>query len=151
MRFIVKGTPAPQGSKRAVVVRRNGVPTGKANVIESSNKVGPWRQAVVAAVGSQVAGVSIAGPVQVKLTFLLNRPKSHYRNPGGFELRSNAPAYPSKRPDLDKYIRSTLDGLTDAGVWLDDSQVVAMVAVKRYTRAPLESPGAIIEVLELVE
>lgn len=151
MRFIVKGTPAPQGSKRAVVVRRGGVPTGKANVIESSKAVGPWRDAVVAEVGRHVAGLSIAGPVQVKLTFLVKRPVSHYRRPGGFELRANAPDYPSKRPDLDKFIRSTLDGLTDAGVWLDDSQVVSLAAAKVYARAPLETPGCIIDVLELVE
>ena len=39
-----------------------------------------------------------------------------------------------QRPDLDKLIRSTLDGLTGA-VFVDDSQVVAVHASKRRAEA----------------
>jgi Holliday junction resolvase RusA-like endonuclease len=49
------------------------------------------------------------------------------------------------RPDLDKLLRSTLDGLTDAGVWRDDSQVVSISAAKVYAKNG-DTPGVIIEV-----
>jgi Holliday junction resolvase RusA-like endonuclease len=35
-------------------------------------------------------------------------------------------------PDLDKLTRAVLDGLTRAGVWADDGQVVELRATKCY-------------------
>ena len=36
-----------------------------------------------------------------------------------------------RRPDLDKLVRATLDGLGSANIWTDDSQVVSMNVSKR--------------------
>lgn len=132
LRIRVLGTPAPQGSKRHV---------GGGRMVESSRKVGPWREAVVGAcerIG--VAGSRIDTPVHVRVTFWLSRPASHCR-PNG-QLRSNAPVAPARTPDLDKLLRSTLDGLTQAGVITDDARVVTIHALKRY--ADETSPGALI-------
>jgi Holliday junction resolvase RusA-like endonuclease len=132
----VHGTPAPQGSKRAIVRG------GRAHLIESSHdRVKSWRQAVVdAALGED--WMQLRGPVEVDVTFRLKRPKGHYRTGRNAHLlRDGAPAYPATMPDLDKLLRATMDALTAAGVWADDAQVVTVTAAKTYGQ-----PGADITV-----
>jgi Holliday junction resolvase RusA-like endonuclease len=88
------------------------------------------------------------GPVLVRLAFYLDRPKSHF---GAKGLRPTAPDFPHKRPDLDHLQRAIFDALTQAGVWMDDSQVVTAHAAKRYCSptSALSSPGVIVEVAAL--
>ena len=62
----------------------------------------------------------LIGPVRVSLVFFIERPKSVKRE------------HPSVRPDIDKLARAVLDGLTTAGVYSDDSQVVDLTASKVY-------------------
>ena len=122
--FTVYGTPAPQGSKRHV---------GRGILIESSKKVKPWREAVKWA-ALQLDSQTFDGPLEVELRFLLSRPKGHYgtgRNAG--TVKASSPAYPATRPDIDKLARSTLDGLGEAGLFGDDSQIVTLRLEKRYT------------------
>lgn len=138
MRITVLGTPAPQGSKRHV---GNGV------MVESSKKVKPWRQDVKYAALEVINGQPpIPGPVDIEVTFFLARPKGHYgtgRNNG--RLRMNAPNYPATKPDIDKLLRSTFDALGEAGVFVDDAQVVDVVMRKRF--ADGRPPGAVIDVV----
>ena len=57
LRNEVLGTPAPQGSKRHV---------GGGRMVESSKLVGPWREAVKAAVAAAYPGLEpITGPVVI--------------------------------------------------------------------------------------
>lgn len=123
----VRGLPAPQGSKRPVRLGN-----GRAGVVESSKAVGPWREAVRAECQGQAAE-PIPGPVNVTVSFLLPRPISHFgtgRNAG--MVRPSAPAYPAGVPDLDKLVRSTLDGLTAGGAIDDDARIVRIIASKNY-------------------
>lgn len=126
VRFHVGGTPAPQGSKS---VSRTG------HLYETSRRVGPWRAAVAAAATVALRGREpLSGPVAVEITFYLLRPRSHYvggRRPG--DVRATAPAHMAYRPDLDKLARSTLDALTVARAFVDDSQVVSLTASKRWS------------------
>lgn len=133
--FTVRGVPAPQGSKDQF---------GR----ESSEKVPPWREAVrgEAQRAMETGGVpTVVGPVGVVIWFTLPRPASHHvggkhDNP----LKGSAPTAHGKRPDIDKLVRSTLDALTVAGVWVDDSQVAELVVVKNY--GPPGQVGARIQV-----
>ena len=135
----VFGHPAPQGSKRHV---GNGV------LIESSAKVKPWRQDVRAA--ALEADAHFDGPVALTVGFLLRRPASHFRTGHNAHLlRDSAPAYPGKKPDIDKLLRSTLDGLGESGIWRDDAQVVRVRAEKLY--ADHEPVGAHITIEPLGE
>lgn len=143
----VVGTPAPQGSKRAFVVN------GRAVMTESSKKVKPWRQDVKSAVDDLrdvVPGLDqlpLTGPLEVSIDFYLPRPGYHFgtgRNAG--VLKPGAPAYVDKKPDVDKLLRSTLDGLKEAGIYRDDAQVAIATGVKRYADA---STGARITVRPL--
>lgn len=146
----VLGIPAPQGSKKGYVRG------GRAVLVESSKKVAPWREAVkwatrrampmpdmVLAHNANVA--MFDGPVEVIVTFRLPRPKYHFgtgRN--AHLLKAAAPPYPAGVPDVDKTLRSTLDGLGESGLWRDDAQVVHADAWKVY--ADHEPPGATIVV-----
>lgn len=126
----VFGQPAPQGSKKYV---GNGV------MVESSKKVKPWRQDVVAAAQGAIldrfAGWRLTdvpddrtwhpldGPLAVRMVFTFTRPRSHYRTgKNAHLLRDNAPLRPTGAPDLDKLARSSCDALTTAGTWVDDAR-----------------------------
>jgi Holliday junction resolvase RusA-like endonuclease len=80
------------------------------------------------------------------MIFRLPRPAGHYRT-GRFagELKDSAPHYPDKKPDLDKLIRSTSDGLKEGGAFHDDSQIVTVQAFKIYARLD-EAPGVDISI-----
>jgi len=136
----VDGEPAPQGSKS--IVSRG----GKTWMIEKSRKVEPWRAAIKAAARNgqhlRLSEPIYAGAVEVTITFTLARPRSHYGTGRNAEfVKAGAPLYPYTRPDLDKLVRSTLDGLKIAGLLGDDGQVASLTAHKRYCRDG-ELPGA---------
>lgn len=129
----VLGFPAPQGSKRHV---------GRGILVESSTKVGPWREAVVAAATNQgAANLCLDGPVKLDVSFYLPRPKAHYRANG--ELRPAAPFVQFNTPDIDKLLRSTLDALVQAAVIADDARVQELEARKLYATSE-RAPGALI-------
>lgn len=125
--FVVVGTPAPQGSKRHV---------GGGRMVESSKAVGPWRDSVAWAV-RQVVGDRVAfpeGPVRVEIAFTVPMPKSRRAADRKFGMR-----WADRRPDLDKLLRSTLDGLTAGGAWGDDCQVVMVHASMTETTGPVRT------------
>jgi Holliday junction resolvase RusA-like endonuclease len=168
--ILVRGVPAPQGSKNPRPFYRGRGPTrvftGKVALEESSQAVAPWRAAVRDAFEKQWRWSLITGPVRItRCVFVLTRPSTHYftgRN--AHRLRDDAPAYPiaKQRNDIDKLLRSTLDGITSAGVigkirqvgivWVDDSQVIGVDMLRKvYQDHPLAAPlagqsGAIIRV-----
>lgn len=133
--FRVYGLPVAQGSKSAI---RRG---DRVVVVEGSRAtLRPWR-AAIAAEAAELLPLPLAGPVSLRLTFTLPRPKSHYRTGArAGELREAAPAYHSTRPDGDKLARAVLDAL--AGVaYLDDGQVARLEVRKLFG----ERPGVTVE------
>lgn len=147
----VTGIPAPQGSKRGYIIPAKGARKARVNLVESSAHVKPWRSAVVrdwTAAGHPTA----PGAVSVSLAFHLPRPKAHYgtgRNAGRIRAAVRW-LWHVKKPDLDKLIRSTLDGLTTAGAYGDDSAVVILSVCKEYVSEG-EEPGASVFVSHLQE
>lgn len=124
--FFVPGTPAPQGSKRYL-----GVKGGKGITVESSKRVAPWR-ADVRAEAQKVFDAPFDGPIAVSLTFVLARPKGHYRTGRHAHLlRDAAPAWPASRPDIDKLARAVLDAVKGIA-WHDDAQVARLTVWKTY-------------------
>lgn len=139
--IVVRGLPAPQGSKRHV---------GKGVMVESSKHVKPWREAVKHA-ALEVVGddfTPLDGPLLVSMVFSFARPKGHFgtgRNAG--VLRAGVPMWPYGKPDLSKLARATEDALTGI-VWSDDSRVVEYeLLAKRYD--VLAGPGCVIRVTAL--
>ena len=137
--IVVRGIPAPQGSKRHV---------GGGRMIESSRAVGPWREAVRAETQRKVPA-PLGGPVAVRVWFWLPRPKTHFRTGANAHLlRDGAPVRPSGTPDLDKLVRAVLDGLTMGGAWKDDGQAAELQARKLYVITGM-TPGCRIEITEV--
>lgn len=128
----VHGSPAPKGSKRHV---GNGV------LVESSKREKPWREAVkfAALEATQCAPPRFDGPLRLEVDFLFTKPA---RAP----KRRRVFATSRRCGDLEKLVRSTCDALVDAGVMLDDSQVVVQHVTKDYTDA---APGARIRVSQV--
>lgn len=66
-------------------------------------------------------------PLEIGLSlnaiFYMPRPKS----------TSKTQKWHTKKPDLDNLAKAVLDGLTDAGIWLDDSQISQMSILKKYS------------------
>jgi Holliday junction resolvase RusA-like endonuclease len=120
--FTVAGIPAPQGSKKAFVRGK------KAILVESSDKVKPWREAVAKEARQHFTDMNL-GPVFVEITFYMPRPKT----------LPKGRTRPTVMPDLDKLARSTLDALTGIA-YKDDAQVVNLVLAKYYP--PGDTPGA---------
>lgn len=122
--FTVEGEAAPQGSKKTF---NQG---GRCVLVESSKKVKPWRQAITKAATENIPE-PLKGEIHLTVEFALPRTKA----------MRNKPAPPMiQRPDLDKLLRSTCDGLTGAA-YEDDSQVTRITAHKRRTK-PGEQPHA---------
>jgi Holliday junction resolvase RusA-like endonuclease len=82
---------------------------------------------------------TLTGPVTLEVVFYLERPAT---------ISQAKRPWPIKPPDLDKLVRGVCDGLTDAGVWADDDQVVHVVAWKCY--ADTREPGASVKVTPIV-
>jgi Holliday junction resolvase RusA-like endonuclease len=146
--IVVRGTPAPQGSKRHV---------GGGRMVEMSKRVKPWREAVrsnaedaIQAQGDYWPG-PLAGALAVEMVFTATRPKSHYRTGRNAALlRDGVPPQPTGAPDLDKLARSTCDALTDSGAIEDDARIVEYRRLAKVYAAEdpdaLSTPGAVIRI-----
>jgi Holliday junction resolvase RusA-like endonuclease len=77
-----------------------------------------WRQAFASAIPLSPGFVPHADPVSVMVTFVCPRPKTtKLQTPKG---------------DIDNYLKSLFDSLTDLGVWDDDKLVETVHASKRF-------------------
>lgn len=129
---VVRGRPAPQGSKRGVAkIKGAGADMRVVGIkqIEMSPHVGVWRDDVKAAAERVIADTGHAaydGAVRVRMVFTVRKPKT---------APKRRRTWPATMPDLSKLCRSTEDALTAAGVWKDDARVV------EYTRLAKVYPG----------
>lgn len=115
--FKVPGPPVSQGSKNAY---RRG---GRVVLVETRHaELQNYRARIVLA-ARHLGRPLLDEPVAVDLVFVVARPKR--------------PKFtqPAVAPDIDKYMRAVFDGLTEAGIWKDDSRAVSVTAEKRYAVA----------------
>lgn len=142
--FTVWGTPVPQGSMRAFIIKK----TGRAIVTSSNKKVKPWRNEVA---GAALQAIEVYGfppmmnaePVQMEVEFFFDKPKSVK---GNFKVT---------KPDMDKLLRAIFDALTGVA-YKDDSQVVRCILTKQYGYPPcvkvkVSSPDLIQQSIPLEE
>lgn len=83
-----------------------------------------WKTEAAALLRALAPATPLAGPLKVDVAFLATRPKS------------TKLARP--KPDIDNYLKSLFDALTQAGWWVDDSQVVHVDARKRWALPGVE-------------
>ena len=77
-------------------------------------------------------GQFATGALRLEVEFFLPRSKAHKHDD-----------YVAVKPDIDNLLKSTMDALSNAGVWHDDAQVAAIVSTKRYESAN-QAIGAVI-------
>jgi crossover junction endodeoxyribonuclease RusA len=120
LRFKMFGTPEPQGSMRAMMPKN-----GKFPIIFSDNpKLKKWRDAVggtakLAMHQDEFFPIGKGYPVHVAIIF-------YFRAIG-----RESTGWITKKPDLDKLVRASLDALTGI-VYADDNQVCSIVVQKVY-------------------
>lgn len=148
VRFFVSGVPVPKGSMRAFRLPNS----ARVVMTHANSRTKPWQSAVaVAAAEARAAREKLTmhgeltGPLVVRLTFNMPRPKGHYGSGKNAQrVKAGAPARPIGKPDLDKLARLVLDACTSV-LWRDDSQVVDLRASKQWAAG---QPGVHVEVEE---
>lgn len=133
--FFVPGVPATAGSKRGMVHPK----TGRVVIIDSCKSGRQWRSLCVDAARAVYEGPPLVYAVAIDVTIQIPRPRSHFRKSG--TLSPAAPAWPTTRPDLGKYLRAIEDALTGI-IYRDDSQIISLTAHKIYN----ESPGVSVKI-----
>lgn len=147
IRFFTHGIPSPGGSKSAFCLKKGGVYTGRAVVVDAGGKkTKEWRGEVSAAAMTAMKNadlVPFTGAIEVELLFRMPRPKYHFRS-DGITLRPGSPTGHIIRPDCTKLARSTEDALTGK-CYADDAQIVKQTHEKVYS----DIPGAWIIIREV--
>ena len=123
--IVVRDEPRPQGSKRAYALRKAGALTGQAVVVDDNKPaLRNWRESVRSEVQKAMNGwPPLEGPVVLAVTFTLPKPKS---------APKRKVTWPEKKPDVDKLLRSIMDGLKAGGAYGDDAQVVEIVRLGKF-------------------
>ena len=100
-------------------------------MFESSKKLPEWRDTVMFTCKMAMMEVDapFEGPVKATMYFMMEPPRKLVRE------------RPTTKPDLDKPVRAVCDAMVDAGVLLDDSQIVTLHAHKHY--ADSEEPAGV--------
>lgn len=123
VQFTVFGVPQTKGSTRAF-----SIPGRRFPIITNDNpKNKPWAQLVAAeAQRYRLPDMPWKGPISLRLQFVVPAPKS---------LPKRRLSFATKKPDLDKMIRSVKDSLKGV-LYGDDSQVIVTFAEKRLGNQP---------------
>jgi len=129
--FEVFGVPIPKGSTRAFM--RKGM---KYPVVTADNtKTKPWAQEITQTALALKPPTLWTGPVYLRAIFQLPKPKS---------LPKRRFNYPTRKPDLDKLLRTVKDALKGV-FYVDDAQVVQTETTKCYA----DVPSVIVRLYEL--
>jgi crossover junction endodeoxyribonuclease RusA len=146
-RFI-PGNPVPQPRQR----HRGYIKNNKAmvqNYTAKNHPVQSWKDIIITTFIQGGLKKKITGPVKLDTTFMIPRPKSHYRT-GKFShlLKDSSPKYwHIQKPDRDNLEKAVMDALTDLGVWEDDCQACCGQPVKIWDND--NKPGCHVVIREL--
>lgn len=149
----VGGRSRPKGSMRHI---------GNGRMIEQLKHSPAWRRAVAVEAHEEVAGCTDRLCAKPKKGVICPKLHAGYPSLFGAEVEIELRFAPLKSVplvlrlltilatsralgDIDKHCRNILDALVDARVLVDDSQVIRLVASKRYCQDG-ETPGALITV-----
>jgi Holliday junction resolvase RusA-like endonuclease len=144
--FSVAGTPVTKGSFKTIYNRAMGkvvaIPSNGADQRKWEANVA---QEAAIAKANMKNGLKLwptDNPIEAKIVFYLQRPMAHY---GAYGLKNRfLNLFHTKKPDLDKLTRCTLDALTGL-LYKDDAQVYKLIVEKRYAN---ESSGVLLTIAQ---
>lgn len=145
IQFFVHGIPQPKGSMNSFINPRTNKIVSVFGSKESRPKLACWAACIKAEASvavTKIGWLPLDAPIELEAVFVLPRPKGHYGRHG---LKPTAPKWQTKKPDLDKLLRTLLDALTGI-VFNDDAQVSSVTATKEYND---EIPGVRVAVRKL--
>ena len=127
--FIIHGNPVAQGRPRFARI-------GNHVRAYDPAKSRSWKESVrwAAVEGMNMKRHSLfTEALAVEITFWFQRPRGHYGTgkKAGF-VKDSAPRHHTIKPDVENCVKGVLDGMKGI-VYRDDSQVVMLIAKKRYT------------------
>lgn len=141
------GKPVPQGSMTLMTSRSTGRPFGKYN----SNVISHRNELVLELQANWGDRPPLTSPVELRVDFCFDRPKSHYRTGRYAGVRKDsAPQRHIQTPDVDKLCRLIGDALTIAGVLKDDKLICNLVAAK-YWATTDGGARTLVQVVDLEE
>jgi Holliday junction resolvase RusA-like endonuclease len=123
---VIGAPPKPKGSLRHV---------GRNRMVEQVKGSGTWRETVALyarQAATQQHWPTTKDPVHVGINIYLPTNGSKNALPTGHNTG-----------DVDKHARNVLDALADAGIYTDDSQVVALSILKLYASQDTEHAATI--------
>lgn len=120
--FEVFGVPIPKGSTKAFNVKGKKFPV----VTADNEKTKPWAQQITATAMVLKQVPLWTGPVSLEVRFNMPKPMS---------LPKRRFSYPTKKPDMDKLLRTVKDALKGI-FYKDDAQVVEVLMRKCYAEVP---------------
>lgn len=126
MKMIFNLEPVEQARPRAVRMRR-GIR------MYDLEKVAVYKRQLAIMAVAMYDGKPLDGPLQVELGFYRHLQTSITKKER--KLRLSGAHRPTMKPDVDNYIKSTLDGLNGI-LWQDDNQIVDISAHKFYSDRP---------------
>lgn len=138
--FTVPGIPVAQPRQRhRIIPGKNFVQ----NYTPKNDPVNAFKAAVRLAAAAAHQGGPLTGPVELNVTYLMPRPKNHYRTgKHAGQLKDDAPRMHTSKPDrdnLDKALKDALKGIC----WIDDAQVCDGRSQKMYSN---DTPAAVVEI-----
>ena len=136
--LFVAGRPRTKGSLKVITPRGR-----KPLLVEDHALSKPWRIKVIKAIRAKYPHPpAVANPVDVYLTFHFERLGPQARTQDWPMVNAGVNAI----GDLDKLERNVLDAMEDAGVYVNDCQVVQLNTRKQWTQ---DTPGVEIKVWAL--
>ena len=137
--FSCTGIPQPKGSKKAFAYIDKNTGKPKASVVDDNKKtLSVWKKDFTLQSNRHKPEKPLEGPIKVRLIFYMPRPKS--------APKEKRPLPITRQADTDKLTRTMLD-LFSGGFYKDDSQVVDIMAYKRY--ADDREPGVEVRLEEI--
>lgn len=122
--FTIKGEPKGKGRPRFTKTGRIYTPAETAR----------YESLVGLSYRNSARGYKFTSPVRVTVKAFHKPPKGKSKKVVGDMLDGRI--LPTKKPDADNIAKIVLDGLNKVA-WDDDTQVVEMMVVKRYSEEPL--------------
>lgn len=126
--FTVYGEPVAQGRPRFSTAG------GFVKAYDPA-KSGDYKQFVKLAAREFAPASLLEGPIKMKLVVYRSMPGYLSKSPKKAAAAEAGEVVPTSKPDIDNYLKGVKDALKGV-IWKDDSQVVEVYALKRYSARP---------------